>query len=94
MWMGPRRLHLPMSIPKYRMNTTRGVHSLLYFAYTCVWDLFIGVFWRYMCPKKEKKKKKKNKKNMVMTLIESLPASYEYLIIASKMMLMNKLMME
>jgi hypothetical protein len=20
----------------------RGVHSLLYFAYTCVWDLFIG----------------------------------------------------
>ena len=31
---------------------------------------------------------------MVMTLIESLPASYEYLIIASKMMLMNKLMME
>ena len=21
---------------------TRGVHSLLYFAYTCVWDLFIG----------------------------------------------------
>jgi hypothetical protein len=24
--------------------TTRGVHSLLYFAYTCVRDLFIGEF--------------------------------------------------
>jgi hypothetical protein len=24
------------------VNSTRGVHSLLYFAYTCVWNLFIG----------------------------------------------------
>ena len=27
---------------KELLTTPRGVHSLLYIAYTCVWDLFIG----------------------------------------------------
>jgi hypothetical protein len=32
--------HFAVSKPKW--SHTRGVHSLLYFAYTCVQDLFIG----------------------------------------------------
>ena len=27
---------------KELLTTPRGVHSLLYIAYTCIWDLFIG----------------------------------------------------
>jgi hypothetical protein len=48
----------------YCLVSSRGVHSLLYFAYTCVWDLFIGGgviylaekiirWWYFTCKKHE-----------------------------------------